>query len=161
MIQLWICDVWKAGRCTSLDQKRQERGKCYNRWTIHGWSICIPLLIKASQRAHLIGLFRGTISISSQMTVPNRTFRLLQPITKIYLFTIELKMWDDFRCFRSKMCFRTFSTVTKQPILSIPIRLIPSDSTQFHLTPHINPTPFLKKVNFEMYNADRKTTTCI
>jgi len=36
---------------------------------------------------------------------------LLQPITKFYLFTIELKLRDDFRRFRSKMCFRTFSTV--------------------------------------------------
>jgi len=35
----------------------------------------------------------------------------LQPITKLYLLTIELKLRDDFRCFRSKMCFRTFSTV--------------------------------------------------
>jgi len=34
----------------------------------------------------------------------------LQPITKLYVFTIELKLRDDFRCFRSKMCFRTFST---------------------------------------------------
>jgi len=40
-----------------------------------------------------------------------RIILLLQPITKLYLVTIELKLRNDFRCFRSKMCFRTFSTV--------------------------------------------------
>jgi len=40
-----------------------------------------------------------------------RIIRLLQPITKLYLFTIELKLRNDFRCFRSKICFSTFSTV--------------------------------------------------
>jgi len=40
-----------------------------------------------------------------------RIILLLQPITKLYIFTIELKLRDDFRCFRSKICFRTFSTV--------------------------------------------------
>jgi len=45
----------------------------------------------------------------SNDTVPNHTF--LQPTTKLYLFTNELKLRDDFRCFRSKMCFRTFSTL--------------------------------------------------
>jgi len=40
-----------------------------------------------------------------------RTILLLQTITKLFLFTIELKLRDDFRCFRLKMCFRTFSTV--------------------------------------------------
>jgi len=51
-----------------------------------------------------IGLFSGTIglSISSQMT-QCRIILLLQPITKLYLFTIELKLRDDFRYFRSKM----------------------------------------------------------
>jgi len=57
-----------------------------------------------------IGLFSGTIAISFQMTQCRITL-LLQPITKLYLFTIELKLRDDFRCCRSKMCFRTFSTV--------------------------------------------------
>jgi len=40
------------------------------------------------------------IDMLSNDTVPNRT--LLQPITKLYLFTIELKLQlrDDFRCFR-------------------------------------------------------------
>jgi len=57
-----------------------------------------------------IGLFSGTVSISSQIT-QCRIILLLQPITKLYLFTIELKLRDDFRCFRSTMCFRTFSTV--------------------------------------------------
>jgi len=62
------------------------------------------------KRTILIGLFSCTISISSQMT-QCRIIILLQPITKLYLFTIELKLRDDFRCFRSKMCFRTFCTV--------------------------------------------------
>jgi len=48
-------------------------------------------------------------SISSQMT-QCRIILLLQLIAKLYLFTIELKLRDDFRCFRSQMCFRTFST---------------------------------------------------
>jgi len=39
------------------------------------------------------------------------SYLYLQPITELYLFTIELKLRDDFRCFRSKMCFGTFSTV--------------------------------------------------
>jgi len=46
----------------------------------------------------------------SNDTVPNHIL-LFQPITKLYLFTNELKLRDDFRYFRSKMCFRTFSTV--------------------------------------------------
>jgi len=58
----------------------------------------------------LIGLFSDTISIRSQMT-QCRIIPLLQPITKLYLFTMELKLPDDFRCFRSKMYFRRFSTV--------------------------------------------------
>jgi len=41
-----------------------------------------------------IGLFSGTISISSQMT-QCRIILVLQPITKLYLFTIELKLRDD------------------------------------------------------------------
>jgi len=48
---------------------------------------------------------------------------LLQPITKLYVFTIELKLRDDFRCFRSKMCFRTFSTVQKN------MNTLPADVT--------------------------------
>jgi len=59
-----------------------------------------------------IGLFSGTVSISSQMT-QCRIILLLQPITKLYLFTIELKLRDDFRC------FRTFSTVP----LNSPMRI--------------------------------------
>jgi len=58
----------------------------------------------------LIGLFSGTLSISSQMT-QRRIILLFQAITKLYSFTIELKLRDDFRCLRSKMCFRTSSTV--------------------------------------------------
>jgi len=65
--------------------------------------------IDICELVHLIGLFSGTISKSSQMT-QCRIILLLQPITKLYLFTIELKLRADFRCFRSKMCFRTFST---------------------------------------------------
>jgi len=57
-----------------------------------------------------IGLFSGTISIGSRMT-QCRIILSLQTITKLYLFTIELILRDDFRCFRSEMCFRTFSTV--------------------------------------------------
>jgi len=53
---------------------------------------------------------QGTKSITSQMT-QCRIILLLQPITKLYLFRIELKLRDDFRCFRSKMCFRTLCTV--------------------------------------------------
>jgi len=43
-----------------------------------------------------------------------RIILLLQPITKLYLFTIELQLRYDFR---SNMCFLTFSTVprTEQP----------------------------------------------
>jgi len=58
------------------------------------------------QSSASIELFSGTISISSQMT-KCRIILLLQPITKLYLFTIELILRDDFRCFRSKMCCRT------------------------------------------------------
>jgi len=54
-----------------------------------------------------IGLFSGTISISSQMTQCRITFIT----TNHQAPFIELKLRDDFRCFRSKMCFRTFSTV--------------------------------------------------
>jgi len=43
-----------------------------------------------------IELFNGTISISSQMT-QCRIILVLQPITKLYLFTNELKLPDDFR----------------------------------------------------------------
>jgi len=49
-----------------------------------------------------------------------RIILVLQPITKLYLFTIVLKLRDDFRCFRSKMCFRTFSTVSlNSPMITI------------------------------------------
>jgi len=58
----------------------------------------------------LIGVFSGTISISSEMT-QCRIILILQPITKLYLFTIELNLRDDFRCFHSQMCFRTLNTV--------------------------------------------------
>jgi len=48
----------------------------------------------------------------SNETVPIHTLLQLilglQPITKLYLFTIEIKLRDDFRC------FRTFSTVPLQ-----------------------------------------------
>jgi len=67
----------------------------------------------------LIGLFSGTISISSQMA-QCRIILLLQPITKFYLFTNNPKLRDDFRCFRSKMRFRTFSTVS----LNSPIQVV-------------------------------------
>jgi len=59
----------------------------------------------------VIRLCSGTISTSSQMT----QCRIIPLFTTnhraLYLFTIELNLRDDFRCFRSKMCFRTFSTV--------------------------------------------------
>jgi len=49
---------------------------------------------RISQSFYSIGLFSGTISISSQMTQCRITL-LLQSITKLYLFTIELKLRDD------------------------------------------------------------------
>jgi len=49
------------------------------------------------------------ISISSRMT--RCRILLLQPITKLYLFTIKLKLRDDFRCFHSEMCFCRFSDI--------------------------------------------------
>jgi len=70
-----------------------------------------------------LGMFSGNISISSQMT-QCRIILLLQPVTKLYLFTIELKLRDDFRCFRSKMCFRTFSTVPLNSPLQQRVRII-------------------------------------
>jgi len=66
----------------------------------------------------VIGLFSGTISISSQMT-QCRIILLLQPITKFYLFTIELKLLYNFRRFCSKICFRTFSTVPLNSPMSL------------------------------------------
>jgi len=70
-----------------------------------------------------VGLFSGTISIGSQMT-QCLIILFLQPITKLHLFTIELKLVDDFRCFRSKMFFRTFSTVPlNSPILTVNVCL--------------------------------------
>jgi len=46
--------------------------------------------------------FSDTILISSQMT-KCQIILLLQPIIKLYLLTIELKLRDDFRCSRSKI----------------------------------------------------------
>jgi len=57
-----------------------------------------------------VGQFSGTISTRSQRA-QCRIILLLQPITKLYLFTIELKLRDDFRYIRTKICSRTFSTV--------------------------------------------------
>jgi len=56
-----------------------------------------------------IGLFSGPTSTSSQMT--QCRIILLFTTSRQALFTNELKLRDDFRFFRSKMCFRTFSTV--------------------------------------------------
>jgi len=59
-------------------------------------------------RYNLAGIkrFSGTISISSRMTQCRIILLLgLQPITKLHLFTIELKWRDDFRCFRIKCAF--------------------------------------------------------
>jgi len=49
----------------------------------------------------------------SNETVPNHTFITTNQLasSNLDLFKIELKLRDDFRSFRSKMCFRTFSTV--------------------------------------------------
>jgi len=59
-------------------------------------------------------------------TVPNH---ILQPITKLYLFTIELKLRDDFRCFRVKMCFRTFSTVPLNSPIAVPLKGRPTSGS--------------------------------
>jgi len=74
------------------------------------WPPSMATTAQSLLRWNAIGLFSDTISISSQMT-QCRIILLLQPITKLYLFTIKLKLRDYFRCFCSKMCFRTFSTV--------------------------------------------------
>jgi len=51
--------------------------------------------------------FSGTIDELSYDTVPNHTFIYfhLQLIIKLYLYTIELKLRDDFRCFAQKCAF--------------------------------------------------------
>jgi len=67
-----------------------------------------------------IGLFSGTISISSHIR-QCRIILLLQPITKLNLFIYnrtKITGWFYFRCFRSKICFCTFSTVSlNSPII--------------------------------------------
>jgi len=78
-------------------------------------------------------MFSGNISISSQIT-QCRIILLSQPITKLYLFTIELKLPEDFRCYRSKMCFRTFSTVSlNSPILRLLYNLTSYKLTSFSI----------------------------
>jgi len=71
---------------------------------------CLSIEVNDAAVHVTVGLFSGTISISSQMT-QCRIILLLQPITRFNLFTIELKVRDDFRRFRSKMCFCAFITV--------------------------------------------------
>jgi len=77
--------------------------------------------------------FSGTRAYidSSQMT-QCRIILLLQPIIKLYLFTIELNLRDDFRCFRSKMCFRTFSTVPLNSTMTAFHQPRSRDSTKQH-----------------------------
>jgi len=67
-----------------------------SRFQKHNFSECQEKLMNIEQS--VIGLFSGTISISAQMT-QCQIIRVLQPITKLYLFTIELKLRDDFQCF--------------------------------------------------------------
>jgi len=71
-----------------------------------------------------IGLFSGTISTSSQMTQCRIMLLFTTNHPALFIYK-RLKLRDDFRCFHSKMCFRTFSTVPlNSPIIIIIVIII-------------------------------------